>query len=323
MANQVSSKHKQGVQCRGKIQGDHYCVRDKNLHFFQFHEDHSHAQIDLEFKKTISGALTDLKEAVFGVEKQFDIWHVESCEAYNGTSARSKSTKRYRVCGGMGEVMRTQETDFGMFSQVRDKWSVPCQCACCRDMPRIRRDDLYSDISGARNVYWARVAQWEQLIVGAQSGRSIRADVYGPSDGFQGQHYYHSQSYAPSGDEVRRHHHHHHHHHHRQQQTQASQEPPAKDGNGLEILQGRKKLKRKVCWTQKRLNKQKESTYTKAAGQIPDNAQSVGPVPKRGPIPSSFDQFSSLEDLAMELQDKCQALLANFTDLSLTEQLCS
>ncbi|EFJ20222.1 hypothetical protein SELMODRAFT_418452 [Selaginella moellendorffii] len=59
MANQVSSKHKQGVQCRGKIQGDHYCVRDKNLHFFQFHEDHSH--IDLEFKETISGALTSKK----------------------------------------------------------------------------------------------------------------------------------------------------------------------------------------------------------------------------------------------------------------------
>ncbi|XP_002982287.2 uncharacterized protein LOC9660898 [Selaginella moellendorffii] len=60
----------------------------------------------------------DFKEAVFGVEKQFDIWHLESCEACSGTGARSKSRKKCRVCGGMGEVMRTQETAFGMFSQV-------------------------------------------------------------------------------------------------------------------------------------------------------------------------------------------------------------
>ncbi|XP_024539535.1 uncharacterized protein LOC9658935 isoform X1 [Selaginella moellendorffii] len=51
-----------------------------------------------------------------------------------------------------------------------------------------------------------------ELRAAAASG-SVRADVYGPSDGFQGQHYYYSQSYAPPGDEARHQQHHHHHHH--------------------------------------------------------------------------------------------------------------
>lgn len=62
----------------------------------------------------------ELSEAIFGSEKEFDLTHLETCEACAGTGAKAGSKMRIcSTCGGRGQVMRTEQTPFGMFSQVR------------------------------------------------------------------------------------------------------------------------------------------------------------------------------------------------------------
>lgn len=60
-----------------------------------------------------------LSEAIFGSEKEFDLTHLETCEACAGTGAKPGSKMRIcSTCGGRGQVMRTEQTPFGLFSQV-------------------------------------------------------------------------------------------------------------------------------------------------------------------------------------------------------------
>ncbi|XP_057457098.1 uncharacterized protein LOC130748028 [Lotus japonicus] len=61
----------------------------------------------------------EFSEAIFGTEKEFDLSHLETCEVCTGTGAKIGSKKRVcATCGGRGQVMRTEQTPFGLFSQV-------------------------------------------------------------------------------------------------------------------------------------------------------------------------------------------------------------
>ncbi|KAK9102044.1 hypothetical protein Sjap_019298 [Stephania japonica] len=61
----------------------------------------------------------EFSEAIFGTEKEFELSHLETCEACNGTGAKMGSKMRIcSTCGGRGQVMRTEQTPFGLFSQV-------------------------------------------------------------------------------------------------------------------------------------------------------------------------------------------------------------
>ncbi|KAI5660476.1 hypothetical protein M9H77_29269 [Catharanthus roseus] len=61
----------------------------------------------------------DFSAAIFGTEKEFELSHLETCEVCAGTGAKAGSKMRIcSTCGGRGQVMRTEQTPFGMFSQV-------------------------------------------------------------------------------------------------------------------------------------------------------------------------------------------------------------
>jgi molecular chaperone DnaJ len=59
------------------------------------------------------------EEAVFGVEKEVDIWRVETCSVCHGTGA-SPGTKPVKCteCEGSGQVRRVSQSIFGRFVQV-------------------------------------------------------------------------------------------------------------------------------------------------------------------------------------------------------------
>lgn len=66
----------------------------------------------------------EFSEAVFGAEKDFELSHLETCEVCTGTGAKLGSKMRIcSTCGGRGQVMRTEQTPFGMFSQVCPSFS--------------------------------------------------------------------------------------------------------------------------------------------------------------------------------------------------------
>ncbi|KZV56041.1 hypothetical protein F511_06058 [Dorcoceras hygrometricum] len=61
----------------------------------------------------------EFSAAIFGSEKEFELSHLETCEVCAGTGAKVGSKMRIcSTCGGRGQVMRTEQTPFGMFSQV-------------------------------------------------------------------------------------------------------------------------------------------------------------------------------------------------------------
>lgn len=63
--------------------------------------------------------MLEFSESIFGAEKEFELSHLETCEVCTGTGAKMGSKMRIcSTCGGRGQVMRTDQTPFGLFSQV-------------------------------------------------------------------------------------------------------------------------------------------------------------------------------------------------------------
>lgn len=90
----------------------------------------------------------EFEEAVFGLNKEIKIDHLETCEACKGTGAEpgSKPTT-CPTCGGAGKVQQTTQTILGHFTQVTTcpdcggkgvKISNPCKA--CKGYGRIERE---------------------------------------------------------------------------------------------------------------------------------------------------------------------------------------
>lgn len=75
---------------------------------------------DLDFETTVS-----FVDAAFGVEREFELDRLESCERCNGNRAEpGTNLTTCATCGGSGEVRRVQRMVFGQFQQV-------AQCSTC------------------------------------------------------------------------------------------------------------------------------------------------------------------------------------------------
>ncbi|XP_068636796.1 uncharacterized protein [Aristolochia californica] len=90
--------------------------------------------------------ILEFSEAIFGAEKEFELSHLETCDVCSGTGAKSGSKARIcSTCGGRGQVMRTEQTPFGLFSQVSvcpscggEGEVISEYCRKCRGEGRIR-----------------------------------------------------------------------------------------------------------------------------------------------------------------------------------------
>jgi len=61
----------------------------------------------------------DFEEAVFGLNKEIKIDHLETCPTCNGTGAKAGSKPQTcQTCGGRGSVQQTTRTVLGQFTQV-------------------------------------------------------------------------------------------------------------------------------------------------------------------------------------------------------------
>lgn len=90
----------------------------------------------------------EFEEAVFGVNKEVKIDHLENCESCKGTGSEpgSKPT-RCSTCGGAGKVQQTTQTILGHFTQVTT--CPDCQgkgvkiqnpCKACKGYGRIEKE---------------------------------------------------------------------------------------------------------------------------------------------------------------------------------------
>lgn len=62
--------------------------------------------------------IIDLKEAVFGVEKELKLKTNVKCPTCDGTGAENKELVKCKECGGSGQKIVTKKTPFGIFKQV-------------------------------------------------------------------------------------------------------------------------------------------------------------------------------------------------------------
>ncbi|GFQ04590.1 chaperone protein dnaj [Phtheirospermum japonicum] len=95
--------------------------------------------------------MLEFSAAIFGTEKEFELSHLETCEVCAGTGAKVGTKMRIcSTCGGRGQVMRTEQTPFGMFSQVSicpncggDGEMISESCRKCSGAGRVRvRKDI-------------------------------------------------------------------------------------------------------------------------------------------------------------------------------------
>ncbi|KAI3850319.1 hypothetical protein MKW92_036129 [Papaver armeniacum] len=61
----------------------------------------------------------NFKEAVFGIEREIEISHLETCNTCNGSGAKpGTQTTKCNTCGGQGQVISSARTPMGVFQQV-------------------------------------------------------------------------------------------------------------------------------------------------------------------------------------------------------------
>lgn len=90
----------------------------------------------------------EFEEAVFGVEKEIKIDHLETCEACQGSGAEPGSKPvKCPTCGGAGKVQQTAQTILGSFTQVTtcpdcrgSGVRIQNPCKACKGYGRIERE---------------------------------------------------------------------------------------------------------------------------------------------------------------------------------------
>ncbi|KAH9611917.1 hypothetical protein KSS87_003062 [Heliosperma pusillum] len=86
----------------------------------------------------------EFSEAIFGVEKDLEVSHLETCEVCAGSGAKVGTRMRIcSTCGGRGQVMRTEQTPFGMFSQTH----LTCNPTTYLPTTALHRDDNHQTTS--------------------------------------------------------------------------------------------------------------------------------------------------------------------------------
>ena len=90
----------------------------------------------------------EFEEAVFGLEKQIKIDHLETCEVCKGTGAEPGSAPvKCPTCGGSGRVQQTTRTVLGHFTQITTcpdcggkGTKIQNPCKACKGYGRIEKE---------------------------------------------------------------------------------------------------------------------------------------------------------------------------------------
>ena len=132
---------------------------------------------DLRLDFTIS-----FQEAVFGIEKEVQIRHLETCDTCKGTGAKQGSgPTTCGTCGGSGQVRRATRTPFGNFTQV-------AACPTCEGSGQVIADPC--NACGGQGLQQVRKKLRINIPAGVDSGTRLRVANEGNA----------GQRGGPSGD---------------------------------------------------------------------------------------------------------------------------
>lgn len=116
---------------------------------------------DLRLDLTIS-----FQEAVFGVEKEVQVRHLETCNTCQGSGAKPGSgPTSCGTCGGSGQVRRATRTPFGNFTQV-------AACPTCEGSGQVIADPC--NACGGQGLQQVRKKLRINIPAGVDSGTRLR-----------------------------------------------------------------------------------------------------------------------------------------------------
>ncbi len=116
---------------------------------------------DLRLDLTIS-----FQEAVFGIEQEVQVRHLETCTTCNGSGAKAGSgPTTCGTCGGAGQVRRATRTPFGSFTQV-------APCPSCEGTGQVIADPCSA--CGGQGVQQVRKKLRINIPAGVDSGTRLR-----------------------------------------------------------------------------------------------------------------------------------------------------
>jgi molecular chaperone DnaJ len=116
---------------------------------------------DLRLDLTIS-----FQEAVFGIEKEVQIRHLQTCSTCNGSGAKTGSgPTTCSTCGGAGQVRRATRTPFGSFTQVTT-------CPACEGTGEVIADPCSA--CGGQGLQQVRKKLRINIPAGVDSGTRLR-----------------------------------------------------------------------------------------------------------------------------------------------------
>ena len=116
---------------------------------------------DLRLDLTIS-----FQEAVFGIEKEVQIRHLETCSTCQGSGAKAGSgPTTCGTCGGAGQVRRATRTPFGSFTQV-------AACPTCEGTGQVIADPCSA--CGGQGLQQVRKKLRINIPAGVDSGTRLR-----------------------------------------------------------------------------------------------------------------------------------------------------
>jgi molecular chaperone DnaJ len=131
---------------------------------------------DLLMKVQIS-----LDNAVFGTEKEIQVFHTEPCSTCNGTGSETKKLRSCPRCGGTGQISQMTQTPFGQFVRMS---------TCDECMGRGKAPE--KKCSACRGVGHTRIRRTVTVRIppGVETGMRLRMEGYGEAGEFG----------APNGD---------------------------------------------------------------------------------------------------------------------------
>lgn len=112
----------------------------------------------------------NLKDAVFGIDREVEVFHTESCPDCDGTGSKTKKVHTCPTCGGSGQVRQVSQSLFGQFVRMST-------CPACNGRGK-KPEEPCKTCGGSGHTRVKRKVN-VHIPAGADTGMRLRMEGYG------------------------------------------------------------------------------------------------------------------------------------------------
>jgi molecular chaperone DnaJ len=120
----------------------------------------------------------NLKDAVFGIDREVEVFHTESCPDCDGTGSKTKKVHTCPTCGGSGQVRQVSQSLFGQFVRMST-------CPACGGRGK-KPEEPCKTCGGSGHTRVKRKVN-VHIPPGADTGMRLRMEGYGEAGDYGAQ----------------------------------------------------------------------------------------------------------------------------------------